>query len=299
MGEWGFPVVVGVLGLVLGRVVIARALDWQPGAGSHWGHGSSPWAVAVALALSWALLGWDLGPSIPWLCLAVLTLLLAAISVIDMAWRIIPNGLLAAGTLPWLAGLVAQASGLVSSPVTGEVARLVADRQAATLAARGIHAQMSAPWAASLWRATGLDPWACEAIDGLVASVGVMALLLAMGWIVRRLTGGAAVGGGDVKLLGLVALYLGCIPTLACLMVSCVLGLLSAWRHRGEVPDGQDAAGEKTDPGGRDVGGGGAGSRGQGDAAGEAGPRSRATFPWAPAIALSYVICQLAGPLLV
>ena len=80
----------------------------------------------------------------------------------------------------------------------------------------------------------------------LVSSAVILVVLLASILVADRLLGDDSMGGGDIKLLAVCALYLGWFHTLVVLFVSCMLGLLSV------IPTllrrGRDEAGSLTFP---------------------------------------------------
>jgi leader peptidase (prepilin peptidase)/N-methyltransferase len=59
---------------------------------------------------------------------------------------------------------------------------------------------------------------------GLVYGAGILLLSLAMDRILKK----ESLGGGDVKLLAVIGLYLGFLPTLFALILACLLGLAQA-----------------------------------------------------------------------
>lgn len=61
----------------------------------------------------------------------------------------------------------------------------------------------------------------------LVSFAAILVVLLASILVADRLLGDDSMGGGDIKLLAVCALYLGWFETLVVLFVSCLLGLLS------------------------------------------------------------------------
>ena len=61
----------------------------------------------------------------------------------------------------------------------------------------------------------------------LMSFLVILAVLLALILIADRFLGDDSMGGGDIKLLAVCALYLGWFETMVVLFVSCVLGLLS------------------------------------------------------------------------
>ena len=59
---------------------------------------------------------------------------------------------------------------------------------------------------------------------GLVFGAGLLLVSLAMDRLLKK----ESLGGGDIKLLAVIGLYLGFLPTLFALILACVLGLLQA-----------------------------------------------------------------------
>lgn len=278
-GLW--TVIAALIGAV-GGWAVARAADrWRPGdKRPRWTVARNPLWGALLGAMGLGVLGWDFGPGIPWVCYGALVLLLLAMARIDRVWRLVPNPLVAAAVLPWLGLEVALGAALAPAPVVGAVSRMAAEHLTADLAARGLHGTVVPPWASMGWRSLGLGPWACGLVDGVVAALGVIAVMGLLSWVMGRFTGRRAVGMGDVKLLGVCALYLGCVATTAALFLACLLGLGAAWLHRNDRLAAVD--------------------NGPGSVASEkdlAAPS--ATFPWAPSIALATFLALVLGPLLV
>ena len=87
----------------------------------------------------------------------------------------------------------------------------------------GCHIVAIIAWAAALafdfpgWKAVGLS---------LLAALVYGGGLLGVSLILDRALGRDSMGGGDIKLFAVVALYLGFVGTLFALMLACVLGLL-------------------------------------------------------------------------
>ena len=80
----------------------------------------------------------------------------------------------------------------------------------------------------------------------LVSFVVILVLLLVPVLIADRFLGVDSMGGGDIKLLAVCALYLGWFQTLVVLFVACVLGLLSVVPAL--IRRGKDEAGSLTFP---------------------------------------------------
>lgn len=177
----------------------------------------------------------------------------------------------------------------------------------------GCHIIAAAAWLLALpfpfpgWRDTLLR---------LLAAVVYAGALLGISLLLERRLGREALGGGDIKLFAVVALYLGFAGTLFALLLSCVLGLLlhvfSGGRGRGE--EVTDGAGEPTDGTEKSPGSAGETTNGAGEptdgtekSPGSAGettdgaeelPDGRA-FPFGPSIALAAAVMLLYGEPLV
>lgn len=82
-----------------------------------------------------------------------------------------------------------------------------------------------AAWAAFLPAHAG---WKTRAIEGAASAAVAFAVILALSLVMDRLLKRESLGGGDLKLLTLSALYLGPWGTLLMLLVSCILALTFA-----------------------------------------------------------------------
>lgn len=95
----------------------------------------------------------------------------------------------------------------------------------------GCHVFSLIVWAAALpflgwtWPQIGL-----RVLTGLVAGGALLGVSLVM----DRVLGRESLGGGDIKLIAVVGLYLGAVKTLFAVILACVLGLLLAALRRGE-----------------------------------------------------------------
>ena len=67
-----------------------------------------------------------------------------------------------------------------------------------------------------------------RAVEGILTAAAVFAVILALSLVMDKLLKRESLGGGDLKLLALAALYLGPWGTLLMLIVSCALALLFA-----------------------------------------------------------------------
>ena len=108
------------------------------------------------------------------------------------------------------------------------------------------------------------------------AGVGVVLVLLAV--VMDRVLGRESIGGGDVKLLAVAALYFGWQQTILLLIVACVLGIAFGLAFAAGAV-GVDG-GEATDAAGSDD---------------EAGATGLPAFPWGPSIAFACWLCMLFG----
>ena len=96
----------------------------------------------------------------------------------------------------------------------------------------------------------------------LASAAGVLAVLLATVLLADRLLGTDSMGGGDLKLFAVCALYVGWLQSLAVVFAACVLGLASSVvLARGEAAEGYPER----------------------------------TFPFGPSIALACVLCLVLG----
>ena len=82
-----------------------------------------------------------------------------------------------------------------------------------------------------LW--TGLRDFAFSLIAAVVFGGGMLLISLALDRILKK----ESMGGGDIKLFAVCALYLGLIATLFSIILACVLGLLFALARRKLRPD--------------------------------------------------------------
>lgn len=89
-------------------------------------------------------------------------------------------------------------------------------------------------WAAFL---PAHEDWKSRAVQGLVTALAVGAAILAISLLMDKLLKRDTLGGGDIKLFALLALYLGPWSTLLMVIVSCIVGLLfAALTKRGQKP---------------------------------------------------------------
>ncbi len=78
-----------------------------------------------------------------------------------------------------------------------------------------------------------------EAGMRVLAGAAYTAALLLISLLFDRLIGRDSMGGGDIKLFGVSALYLGFAGTLIMIFLSCIIGLVFAFIRKGVVKDGR------------------------------------------------------------
>lgn len=155
-------------------------------------------ASGAALAVELSSLAVRLGPSPSFLGLSLLAASLVVASLVDLDCRLIPNGCI-------LAGVAARVLSLALAGASGELA----SGDLARLLAR----------------------------SGLSAGAA-FALLSFLALVMDRILGGAGVGGGDVKLVSVVALHLGLAKAIVAVLVACALGIAS-WAAARRVRGGE------------------------------------------------------------
>lgn len=121
-------------------------------------------------------------------------------------------------------------------------------------------------------------------LDGAAGGFFIGGGLFAVSLVFDRILGRDSLGGGDIKLFFVTGLYLGLAVNLLNLIISCILGLvlagvLAASERRKEKKQTGKMAKEETE--------GTAADRGNGSEPGQ--------IPFGPAIALSTLVCLLAG----
>lgn len=268
---------VGALGLLAGRLAIsmacgrlrslrARAQEASAGRFRDVSVARVSGIVMPACSVLFMCIAWVYGITVQGIALAALVFLLAALSVTDLAARIIPNAYLLAAIAVWaLAFLLAllRACGALSGLPEGACALGIANGANAPAGAlSGVRLG-----ALFLGACDGNAPLAVL-FDSLSGALGVSVPVYALSAQLDRINGKRNLGAGDVKLLFVTGLFLGLGANVLNLMLSCVLGgILGIARMR---------------------------SRGAGDASGAGGT----TFPFGPAIAISTALCIVFGPAL-
>ncbi len=153
--------------------------------------------VELGMALLFALLFWQYGASVQTLAYWALACILCGAALVDLDTYTIPNGFIVAGFVVWLASV------WFVLPVSGGVGGTFV-------------AQLGSGFLPVL-------------VDGLLGAVLVGGGILLFSLLFDKATGRTSLGGGDVKLLFMIGLFLGGIGSLFNLLLSCVLGLVLAF----------------------------------------------------------------------
>lgn len=172
----------------------------------------SPRYVAAELlcAAYFVSMVWAYGLTVHALALCVLGCILLGLSLVDLDTFIIPNGFVVAGIVVWVA----------SFAFFGVDMRTI-----------GVGMLMLG--------LTG-NPVLAVLIDGLVGAFAVAGVLLALSFAFDKVVGRQSLGGGDIKLLFVVGLFLGLAASVLNLIVACVVGIvfsLATQRSRRDSDD--------------------------------------------------------------
>lgn len=200
---------------------------------------------ALILGLAFPLLVHQYGIEVKTVVYALLASILCAIALIDIDTAKIPNKLVLAGIVVW--GLTVW---FIAVPENDfNVGTLFVP-----LFGQGFFSVM---------------------IDSLLAAVIVGGLLLVFSVVYEQVTGRPSLGGGDIKLLFMIALYAGLTGSVFNLFLSCLFGLVLGfvWNLTGKkhkLPE-IDAV----------------------------SPGKTKTFPFGPAIAMSTIVTLVFGPTLI
>lgn len=141
---------------------------------------------------------------------ALFLVLLAWASAIDLRERRIPNKLVAAMAVLWLAVRVL----------------LAAMAAVCSAGAFGVDAQMGNAASVASAAMTRMIPFGLMLGDGLVGALVLGGGSLAVSIVFERLAQRPSMGGGDVKLLAAVGLFLGWERGLWCLFAACLIVLV-------------------------------------------------------------------------
>lgn len=155
--------------------------------------------VEIVMAALFALLLWEYGLSIQMVTYWALACILCGAALVDIDTYTIPNGFIIAGIAVWFASVWLMASPVVGFGVGSLFAPLLG---------------------------LGFFP---VLVDGLVGGLVVGGGILAFSLIFDKVTGRTSLGGGDVKLLFMVGLFLGVFGSLFNLILACILGLVFAF----------------------------------------------------------------------
>ena len=146
---------------------------------------------------------------------ALFLVLLAWASAIDLRERRIPNKLVAATAVLWLAVRV-----------------LLAAMAAVCSAGFGVDAQMGNAASAASVATMRVSPFGLTLGDGLVGALVLGGGSLAVSIAFERLAQRPSMGGGDIKLLAVVGLFLGWERGLWCLFAACLVVLVMQMASR-------------------------------------------------------------------
>ncbi|MEG1830958.1 MAG: prepilin peptidase [Raoultibacter sp.] len=163
------------------------------------------------------------GISVQALVYCVLACLLLAVALVDLDTMTIPNGFVVAGIIVW----AASAWWVPTQAAAFSVGSLFAG-----------------------WLGGG---WLAVVADGLAGALGVGGFMLAASLVFDRVLGKQSLGGGDIKLLFMVGLFLGAALSVFNLLVSCLLGLVFAtaskqWVKRENPPSLDHAQDDSSTP---------------------------------------------------
>lgn len=221
---------------------------------------------------------WVCGLGIRALALFGLGIVLLAASLVDIEVRIIPNGLVLAAVLIWVASFLLRG-------FEWGVFSVLAGNISAGLPAPSVSGQSVATMDSPSVAGDALSCWLALLFDSCLGSFGVSGLVLVFSLVVDAFCGRPSLGGGDVKLLFAVGLFLGFALSLLNLLIACGLAILfwlfaRAWRVcftervRGgvELADGASALVED-----------------------DVASRDDGTFPFGPSIALATWFTVVAG----
>lgn len=152
------------------------------------------------------------GLTIHALALCVLGCILMGLSLVDLDTFTIPNGFIAAGILVWIVSFAFYGV----APMSGSI---------------GLGSLMLG--------LTG-SPTVAVLLDGLLGAFVVAGGLLVLSFVFDKVVGRQSLGGGDVKLVFVVGLYLGVAASVLNLIVACIVGIafsLATQRTRRDAED--------------------------------------------------------------
>lgn len=188
---------------VLGPLDLVPIVSWLALCGRcrHCGKPVSPRYVLVeaVMAILFAALLAVHGAGVPWLAYAALVTILMGAALVDLDTFTIPNGFVIAAAATWVASVW-----FMHAPAPD------------TFGVGSMFASLVGPG------------WLAVALDGLVGAFAVGGGILLFSLAFDAVTKRTSLGGGDVKLLFAVGLFLGLAGSLLNLLVACVLGLAFA-----------------------------------------------------------------------
>lgn len=229
-------------GHVLGVLDLIPVVSWLAlrGRCRHCGQRVSPRYVIVEVLMTvlFAAVVVRYGVSVQTAAYLVLVCILMAVALVDLDTFTIPNGFVLAGCVLWLVTIWFVPAPRVDAFSVGS---------------------LFAGW---------VHPGGAVALDGIVGAVGVAGGVLLLSLVFDMVTKRSSLGGGDVKLLFMVGLFLGLAGSMLNLLVACVVGLAFAVVRGLSAPSSQDE---------------------------DESIRTRA-IPFGPAIAAATVFTLLAGP---
>ena len=233
-------------GHVLGALDLVPVASWLAlrGRCRHCGQRVSPRYVIVEalVAALFAAVVARYGLSVQTAAYLVLVCILMAVALVDLDTFIIPNGFVVAGCVLWLVSIWFMPAPRVDAFSVGSLF--------------------------SGW----VHPGGAVALDGIVGAAVVAGGVLVLSVAFDKVTKRRSLGGGDVKLLFMVGLFLGLAGSMLNLLMACLMGLAFAFAQGFSVPS----------------------SPGEGEGEGES-VRTR-VIPFGPAIAAATAFTLLAGP---
>lgn len=189
-------------GHVLGALDLIPIVSWLAlrGRCRHCGQRVSPRYVIVEalMAALFVALVIRYGVSVQTAAYLALVCILMAVALVDLDTFIIPNGFVVAGCALWLVSIWFMPPPRVDAFSVGS---------------------LFASW---------VHPGGAVALDGIAGAVGVAGGVLLLSLAFDMVTKRTSLGGGDVKLLFMVGLFLGLAGSMLNLLVACVMGLAFA-----------------------------------------------------------------------
>lgn len=233
-------------GHVLGVLDLIPIVSWLVlrGRCRHCGQRVSPRyvIVEVLMAALFAATVVRYGMSAQTAAYLVLICILMAVALVDLDTFTIPNGYVLAGCVLWLVSI------WFMPPPHADV--------------------FSVGSLFSAW----VHPGGAVALDGIVGSIAIAGGVLLLSIIFDMVTKRTSLGGGDVKLLFVVGLFLGLAGSMLNLLVACIMGLVFALARGFSAPSASDESEDES-------------------------IRAKA-IPFGPAIAAATVFTLLVGPTL-